>query len=124
MELEQAVRVLPGIPPQLGPGLGVQRDDVVLRRRDEHPATIDNWRRFVRAKQVGAHRPGQRQAANVARRDLLQRAESRAVIGSPVHEPIAGIGMLEPLVGHRWVRRRLNMNALCMHAMCGEERNE
>ena len=107
----------------MGSGLGVQRDDVVLRRRDEHPAAIDDCRRFVRSKQVGAHRPSQRQAANVARRDLLQRAESRAVIGSPVHEPIAGFGMLEPFVRHGWVRRQLNMHALCMHAMCGEERN-
>src|SRR6266478_9353107 len=43
MELEQTVRILPGVPPELGPSLGVKRDDVVLRRRDEHPAVIDGW---------------------------------------------------------------------------------
>ncbi len=109
MELEQALRVLPGIPPQLGPGLGIKRDDVVLRRRDEHPTAIDDRRRFVRAEQVGAHRPGQRQATNVARRDLLQRAESRAVIGSPIHEPIAGVRVLEPIVGDGWIRGGLSV---------------
>jgi hypothetical protein len=50
MELDQAVRVLPDIPPQLGSGLGVQRDDVVLRRRYEHTPVIDDRRRFVSAK--------------------------------------------------------------------------
>src|SRR5713101_1285236 len=52
MELEQAVRVLPGVPPQLGSGLGVQRDNVVLRGRDEHSAAIDDGCRFMRTKEV------------------------------------------------------------------------
>src|SRR6267154_4669660 len=70
MELEQAVRILPRVPPQLGAGLGVKRNNVVLRRRNEHSAVIDDYRRFMCTKEVGAHRPGQRQLVNVAGRDL------------------------------------------------------
>src|SRR5712671_6847173 len=50
MELEQAVRVLPCVPPQLGAGLGVKSYDVVLRRRYEHTPVIDDRRRFVSAR--------------------------------------------------------------------------
>src|SRR6266851_9385808 len=50
MELEQTVRVLPCVPPQLGAGLGVKSYDVILRRRYEHTPVIDDRRRFVSAK--------------------------------------------------------------------------
>src|SRR5258707_12423457 len=50
MELEQTVRVLPCVPPQLGAGLGVKSYDVVLSRRYEHTPVIDDCRRFVSAK--------------------------------------------------------------------------
>src|SRR5258708_5680595 len=50
MELEQAVRVLPCVPPQLGAGLGVKSYDVILRRRYEHTPVIDDRRRFMSAK--------------------------------------------------------------------------
>src|SRR6266481_9028855 len=60
MELEQAVRVLPFVPPQLGAGPGVKSYDVILRRRYEHTPVIYNRRCFVSAKQVSAHGPSQR----------------------------------------------------------------
>src|SRR6266478_264867 len=65
MELEQTVRVLPYVSPQLGAGLGVKSYDVILRRRYEHAPVIDDRRRFMCTKEVGAHRPGQRQLVNV-----------------------------------------------------------
>src|SRR5712664_3563024 len=49
MELEQAVRVLPFVPPKLGAGLGVKSYDVILRRRYEHAPVIDDRCRFVSA---------------------------------------------------------------------------
>src|SRR6266436_4464918 len=57
------------------PGLlarrGVESYDVILRRRYEHAPVIDDRRRFMCTKEVGAHRPGQRQLVNVAGRDLI-----------------------------------------------------
>ena len=41
--------------------------------------------------------------ADVAGRDLVQRAVAPAVVGAPDHQPVAVLGLLQPLGGHRLV---------------------
>ena len=100
MELQEVVGQVLLVVPEDVAVLRVQREDLVLRRRDEHDAVVDHRRRLVTLGDAGAQRPDRRQLPRVLRSDLVEGAVSPAGVIASVHEPVLGLGVQEPRVGH------------------------
>ena len=93
--------------PHLLARLGVERIDVVERGRDIHHAVDDDRRSLHRIENVGLEYPGDMQALDVARGDLLGGMEARLrVVSIGLQEIGAVVGRLVEQVlrdaGRRW----------------------
>src|SRR5262249_34336876 len=84
-------------------GLGFEREQLIAGCRDEHDAVIDNRGRLVALDLAGGIAPDRLQPADVGRRDLAEGAVAPAIVRAPVQEPVAVLGLLEPLGGDRRV---------------------
>ena len=67
-------------------------------------------------------RPGELQLVDVARVDLIERAESPAVHGAAPVDPVSGVRVLEHRVGHRFERSVLRGERKILERECREER--
>ena len=88
------------IAPEEVAGLGVDREDLVERRRHEHHAVVDDRRRLMAFSRARRHRPRGRQVRDVARVDSRERAVAPGVVLPQIHEPVARLRRLEPSVRH------------------------
>ena len=59
MQLKEALGILLHIPPKLTAGPGIECDDVIAGRGDEHTPVVDDGRRFVSVDQIRIERPGE-----------------------------------------------------------------
>ena len=98
--VRQAVLVLP----QLGAGLGVEREDARVGRRDEHLAVVDHRLRFLTALLFAAEgeAPHRHQLADGRGVDLLERGIALALLAdAPAQHVAGGLGIvLDHLIGH------------------------
>ena len=129
VQLKEIVGQLALVPPQELAGLGVEGEHLVLRRAHEHDAVVHDGWRLVAFGHARREAPDRHEVLHVAGVDLLERAVAPGVIGSPVHQPVLGLGTHEPLIGHRCVaggagggaraRRRLrHADGARPHALC------
>jgi hypothetical protein len=93
VQLQQIVGKGALVAPELISGFHVERDDLGLRRRDEHDAVVDDGRRFVPFDHAGRKRPRQLQIFDVARVDLVERAERGAVVCAHGKRQSDGLGL-------------------------------
>src|SRR5262245_37102621 len=103
MELEQVFRQRSFVTPQQVAGLGVERNYLGLRRGDEHHTVIHYRRRLVPFVYSGRECPDRRQILGVARVDLVQRTVIHPIVRPPVLQPVGGLRIGQPLLGHRCV---------------------
>ncbi len=94
MQLRHVLGDRPLVAPQNAPGLGVDRQELVARGRDEHHAVVDHRRRLMAFDLAGGEAPDRLQAADILRRDLGERAVAPAVVGAPEQQPVAVFGFL------------------------------
>ena len=91
------------VPPQFFAGSGVERDHLVVRRRDEHHAVVDNRRGLVTVVHPRRPQPHGLQPFDSGGSDLVERTIAPPVIRATDHEPVAVLRLLEPVCGHRLV---------------------
>ena len=103
VELQQILGQLLLVAPEEVTGLRPQRDDLLLGRRDEHHAVVDDGRRLMALGDAGGEAPHRHQLLDVRGRDLLERAVSPAAVVAAVHQPVLRLRIEEPLLGHRVV---------------------
>ena len=98
MQLHKVFRQLALIAPQLLAAAGVERDDIVLRRGDEHDAVIHHGWRLMSFAQARRERPHRHQVPGVRRGDLVERAVAMRVVVAAKQQPIACFWIQEPRV--------------------------
>src|SRR5262252_2048500 len=103
VQLREIFGQLPLVTPDLLAGLRVDGDHLVLWRRYEHDAVVDDRRGLVAFVDAGRKGPRRLQILDVGRVDLVERAVALAVISAPVEHPVAGFGVGEPIGGNRAV---------------------
>src|SRR5262245_888472 len=120
------LRPRPSVTPENVARLRVDSDHLIVGRRNEHHTVVDDRRGFVDSAFAGRERPHRAQPRNVLRRDLLQRTVALAVVGTPDHQPVARLGVLQPFRRHRLIsledlwhrcRRRLLLRR-SLHKAC------
>ena len=100
MQLQQIFGKVLLVAPDEVTGLRAERDDLLLRRRDEHDAVVDDRRRLMALGHAGGVAPHRHQLPDVGRRDLIERAVTPTTIVAAVHEPVVRLGIEQPLLGH------------------------
>ena len=95
MHLPKVFRQVALVAPQLLARRRVERNHVVVRGGDEHPAVVDHGWRLVAFAQPRGEGPQRLQALDVVDVDLGERTVAVGVEGAPVHEPIGGLGVDE-----------------------------
>ena len=103
MQLKEIVGKLALVSPVLVAGLGVERDHLPRRRRDEHHAIVDDRRRLMAFDHTGREGPYRREVLDVRGVDLVERAVALPVIGPAIQHPVAGFGFFEAGRRHRAV---------------------
>ncbi len=93
-------RVLALVAPDRRAAGGVHCLDPVPGLRDVHHPVVHK-RRALEAPGRQGPRPHQAEAADIARIDLVQRAEAPVVQGPPEHQPVGRIGTAQHRVGDR-----------------------
>ena len=93
VEHEHVLGTRTAISPQHLAGHGIQRHHLVVGRRDEHHAAVDDRRRLVDLQFVGRNHPHLPKAAHVVAVDLSERTESPAVVGPADHQPVLFLGL-------------------------------
>ena len=106
MELEEILGQVPLVPPQELAALGVEGEDLVLRRAHEHDPVVHDRGRLMALGHARRERPHRDQRRRVRGRDLLERTVAPAIVRPPVHQPVLGLGIDEALVRHRRVAGR------------------
>ena len=81
----QTARVLP----EQVAGGGIERLHLVAVAVNEQDAVVDDRRRLIRLRWAATRSTPTRSSSNVTFVDLLQRAESRRVVGPPPRQPLA-----------------------------------
>ena len=94
---------LPPVSPENGSGSGVDRNDLVSGRRDEHDAVVDEGWRLVAAGLARGEHPDRPQPPDVLRMDRVQGAVTPAIICAPEHQPFMIFRVPEALGRHRLV---------------------
>ncbi len=124
MELQQILRELLLVPPEQVPGLGVDREHLLLRRGDEHDAVVDDGWRLMPFVHAGGEGPHRHQLLDVGGGDLIEGTVAPAAVVAPVHQPVVRLRIEEPLLGHRGVASgtlRRQQGGPQRHHHCGTE---
>ena len=134
MELEEILRELPLVAPEELTALGVEGEDLILRRAHEHDPVVHDRGRLMALGHARRERPHRNQGPRVRGRDLLEGAIAPPVVRPPEHQPVLGLGIGQALVRHRHVagrrrrrpraRRRLHHGALRSRARHGAAAGE
>ena len=96
-------RVRPFISPEQVAGADIERDHLVVWRRHEEDAIVDQWRRFVNFRFASGENPDRAQAFDIVRCYLVERAIAPAIVCPTDREPIPVFGTKEALCGYRLV---------------------
>ncbi len=87
------------VSPQQLARLGLEGHDLVVWRRDEHDAVVDEQRRLVAGIDAGGECPHRGQLLHVVGVDLIERAVRPALVVAAGHQPVGRFRLGEPLVG-------------------------
>jgi hypothetical protein len=96
MAQDDALRQTSPVSPQLRARHGIDRDDLIARRRHEHHTVVDNRRRLMAVGRVGREDPHRLQPCHVGRGDVGERTIAPPIVGAPHHQPVAVLRFLEP----------------------------
>ena len=83
---------------------GVEGEQMIVRRSNEHHPVVDDRRGFVAAPDSGGECPDRNQVLHVGDVDLIERAVSPPAVIPAIGQPIIGLGAQESVVSDRSVR--------------------
>ncbi len=106
VHLREVLRQIALIAPTLLAARRIQRQQVVVRRGDEHGAVVDHRRRLMAFAHAGGEGPQRLQASDVLGVDLIQRAVALGIVGAPVHQPVLRRRIRQPRIGDGRILRR------------------